>query len=464
VEAEGAARCRRELVVSEVVAALESLYADELRPYGRILRKRLAERIQEQGVECVHEDEVDSGTLQKFCEGCPLLSVESEAGGEFSVLMVGRESSFVDIYSKDDPYPEDMWEKAAEYFQSLSVGAADGFPGGRFATAAELMARQLSFLQGRSLGQVCHIVQLSIVNRSLLGYADGAIVPYCQSISMRKMQCAELGRPCGGRSSAAQASRSSEAPLTVASWAETRRYVYDILSDESQKGQKVVPLSNIKRLFRSRYSLELSETSLGHAKLSELLQDSRFDKICTVSLEEKGYMVALVNADDDAGRAALDAEPCEADTESLEAASPRRLRQRFLELETPPAQLARPRSFSCPKDFAQSGRHKFMCSLAQEAEADEDRSPVANTRRSFLDCEGQPLRLEEEEPLPGCVPLEMPPSPSPHYRWGNAAPLELPSLQAVEDMGMVVQTPSPVPVPQHRAPVRVVRLAELIPG
>ena len=53
----------------------------------------------------------------------------------------------------------------------------------------------------------------------------------------------------------------------------------------------LVPLSNIKRLFRMQYQTELSETALGHSKLSELLQDSCLEGICTVRLLEHGYFV-----------------------------------------------------------------------------------------------------------------------------------------------------------------------------
>jgi hypothetical protein len=56
----------------------------------------------------------------------------------------------------------------------------------------------------------------------------------------------------------------------------------------------MVPLSNVKRLFRSRFQTELSETMLGHSKLSELLQDDRFGDICMVQLQGHGYIVMQV--------------------------------------------------------------------------------------------------------------------------------------------------------------------------
>jgi hypothetical protein len=52
-----------------------------------------------------------------------------------------------------------------------------------------------------------------------------------------------------------------------------------------------MPLSNVKRLFRSRFRVELSETALGHSKLSELLNDPRLQDICFVRLQGHGYVV-----------------------------------------------------------------------------------------------------------------------------------------------------------------------------
>jgi len=61
--------------------------------------------------------------------------------------------------------------------------------------------------------------------------------------------------------------------------------------DTAAQGHGSIPLSNVKRLFRSRFHLELSETALGHAKLSELLQDDRLSEVCAVRLQGHGYVV-----------------------------------------------------------------------------------------------------------------------------------------------------------------------------
>ena len=61
-----------------------------------------------------------------------------------------------------------MWQAAEAYFESLD-DAHMVLPGGRYSCAQALVSRGLEFLSGRSLGQVCHIVQLAI-SQKLLGF------------------------------------------------------------------------------------------------------------------------------------------------------------------------------------------------------------------------------------------------------------------------------------------------------
>lgn len=98
---------------------------------------------------------------------------------------------------------------------------------------------------------------------------------------MVKERCAERGRPC------TSAARGTTA---VASWDLVRACLREIL-DTAAQGPGSIPLSNVKRLFRSRFHLELSETALGHSKLSELLQDDRLSEVCAVRLQGHGYVV-----------------------------------------------------------------------------------------------------------------------------------------------------------------------------
>merc|ERR1719446_19478 len=83
----------------------------------------------------------------------------------------------------------------------------------------------------------------------------------------------------------------------MASWDTARQYLQDILESSAKLSPDsigTVPLSNVKRLFRSKFQTELSETKLGHSKLSELLQDERFADICRVQLQGHGYIVVQV--------------------------------------------------------------------------------------------------------------------------------------------------------------------------
>jgi len=92
----------------------------------------------------------------------------------------------------------------------------------------------------------------------------------------------------GGASSA----QGEALPLTVADWPQALRIIKEILDASDLP----VPLSNIKRLFRSKYNVELSETALGAPKLSKLLQDERMQEVCSVELQKSGYVVHRATA------------------------------------------------------------------------------------------------------------------------------------------------------------------------
>jgi hypothetical protein len=161
-------------------------------------------------------------------------------------------------------------------------------PGGRYACAQELIRRGLPFFGSYCFGQVCHIVQLAISQRKLLGYLDGAVVPYARSQSMLKEHCAAQNQNCPGK---------SVCPWPTATWDMVRACMREILSSSGCEDTVAagppgtMPLSNVKRLFRSRFHMELSETALGYSKLSELLTDTRLQDICTVQLHRQGYVV-----------------------------------------------------------------------------------------------------------------------------------------------------------------------------
>jgi hypothetical protein len=280
---------------AEVLEAVVSLYNDGLRPYSRIVRKRLIEHAREMQVGLLGKDsentvsDCDADKLRALCEASLQLRVEAEDWGEWSALLVDREPNFIDIYDPVDNYSQEFWIAAESYFRSLGESNDHALVGGRYASAMALAQRRLPFLEGYSLGQICHITQLAITQRKLLGYFNGAIVPYNRSTSMLKCRCAEQQRPLVDP----PVSGSPDGPVQfqVADWSTARLKLREILDSAVLRGADQVPLSNVKRLFRSLYQMELSETALGHSKLTELLQDPGFSDICTVQLQDRGYAV-----------------------------------------------------------------------------------------------------------------------------------------------------------------------------
>jgi len=77
----------------------------------------------------------------------------------------------------------------------------------------------------------------------------------------------------------------------VASWEVARECLRELLRTESNPEPGVVTLSNVKRLFRSRFQVELSETSLGHSRLFDLLQDVRFRDVCVLQSHKNGQLL-----------------------------------------------------------------------------------------------------------------------------------------------------------------------------
>merc|ERR1740121_2287445 len=146
---------------------------------------------------------------------CRELCVQPMEGKEISVQLKGVAADFVDVCSFVDPFSPDLWEQATAYFDGLADDELL-LPGGRYVCAQALVARRLPFLQGLSLGEVCHFVQLAISQKRLLGFAaEGGMVPYRQSENYIKEQCAAVQQPFNpGAKDGSQ--------LPVADWEQTR--------------------------------------------------------------------------------------------------------------------------------------------------------------------------------------------------------------------------------------------------
>lgn len=263
----------------EISNAVWSLYEDQVKPYGRILRKRLAEMAMAKGLPQV---EVDPCCLRQACESYWWFSVKDELAGEWACLLPGMPEAFIDATDPTDVYPAHLWASFAAYLDSLAQGdeAIAKMPGGRYACAQELASRQLYFFASYKLGQICHIVQLAISQKHYLGYSEGCLVPYAMSQSMVKERRATQQKPATTRGS-----------RPLATWPKVREVLHQVLHKAWLQKQQSVPLSNVKRIFRSQYKVELSETALGYAKLSELLRDAFVSDLCIVELRQSGYVM-----------------------------------------------------------------------------------------------------------------------------------------------------------------------------
>lgn len=271
----------------EVMTAVRSLYADNLEPFGRILLRRIRERhpaISRNG----NVDDaplVDPKHLHKICKVCPGVVAKEVDGNEITVWLLDQPAIFVDVCSPIDPYPQSLWTAASAYFNGLR-GNEILLPGGRYACAYALAVRGLSWLSALSLGEICHVVQLAVSQRKLLGYIDGNMVPYNHSEESVKEHCAVYQRPfCN------PTKKLVNTPFPVATWEEARACLSAILRTTSIPEIGGITVSNVKRIFRSRFGLDLSETALGYSRLSELLQDTRLEDICAVEMSGAGQFI-----------------------------------------------------------------------------------------------------------------------------------------------------------------------------
>lgn len=270
---------------AELIWAVESLRRDQLRPCSRILRLRLAEQPEPRGSEL---RSCEANRLRSLCAASPALCVQTCNAGEWYVTLRGHSSDCIDVYSEEDVFSEDLWRAAEAYFTSLEEVKEHTLPRGRYASARALVARRLPFLEGLTLGQVCHFVQIAISKRKILGYIDGGIVPYAWSVSMVKSRCAQRRCPLPVPASVGIQVKSER---MVADWPSARAKLREILETKADRGQDQVQLSNVKRLFRSLYGIELSETALGHTTLTGLLGDPRLRDVCSVQVHGRGHVV-----------------------------------------------------------------------------------------------------------------------------------------------------------------------------
>jgi len=280
------AQCRVDIVPEEIVASVRSLYVDGLQTFGRILLQRLRERAAERfaASQGLPVDSVDPDTavaqvapkaLRAACEACNLLEVRPEEGKQYTLVIKGESVEFLDVTSAADPYPEHLWQAFSKLVESW--GEEVSLPGGRYACAREVFRMNLPFMSGLSMAQVCHVVHLATTQRGLLGRKDGRLVAFRLSSDHMKAECASAQAPTGREM------------LPVATL-EQARACFRTLVASPPASESGITISNVKRLFRSCFGLELSETALGHMRLVDLLRDPRFGDIFTTCDQKKDQL------------------------------------------------------------------------------------------------------------------------------------------------------------------------------
>jgi hypothetical protein len=259
--------------LEDVVAAMEGLYSDELKPVSKLLRKRIFDRINF-GATAGTLD-VDMRVLRAMCSACQQLTLREDDRGDWCAFFAERQAEFVDVNDTCDPYPATMWADFTHYCNSPH-GESLSWSGGRSAAAEALRDLQLECFAGLSLGRLSHIIELGLTEKKLLGYKNGAIVVYKMSERALKEQSATQQQPCAVSNN-----------MQVATLEMARAGLKQLLQ-EAPSGS--LPLPNVKRLFASQFNMQLSETVFGHSKVSDLLQDVLFRDICTVEFKN-GFTV-----------------------------------------------------------------------------------------------------------------------------------------------------------------------------
>jgi len=203
---------------------------------------------------------------------------------------------------------------------------------------------------------------------------------------MVKEQCAVWQRPCGAM----------DRQMPTATFQQCREHLKAIL--EAAPGG--IPLSNVKRLFRSRYQLALSETVFGHSRLSDLLQDERFSDLCQVELEGHGYTVRSPSMlpglrtmpSDVSGNDSMPKILVENTVHSTMSST---ASVRFRSKSLPSA------FFSCTSDCS-AGCHRGHCDSTHSGDSlDSDASPCFEAvdereQKARVFCPDEPLMLEED--------------------------------------------------------------------
>lgn len=244
--------------LSEVLlGALQSLYDDRLLPRNHHVARRVEER---SGVRWSAED------LIRVVRATPGVHLKGpDAANRFVILLDDVVGNFVDLSSREDKYPADLWSELRSFVDD--GWPEDGVPSGSRYDLARGLQEHVPGLQRYGLGEVVHVVQLAVRSHRILGYKHGRLVPYRSSTDCEKWENAVQLRPTGAQDA-----------NWVTAWANAKSMLTELLMDE--RWPQGIPVSALKARFRQQFGCDFNETALGHTKLSSLLQDPRLATVC----------------------------------------------------------------------------------------------------------------------------------------------------------------------------------------
>lgn len=245
--------------------ALESLYKDRIKPVSSYVRGRLKER------SC--SPIIVKSFVELYIQHTDLFTVEkaSSKEDEATILLVTAPSWFkgwIDIDSSDDTYDETMWGELTKFFDG-----GDSFAGGRYGMARELLQRELAFLAPLTLGEICHIVQLSIQKRKLIVYHRKMLKPVQ---STPEQPASTTGVVSGGG-----------ALEEIMDVDQLCRLTFRMLARHPQG----IRLDRMKQTLKNEFSCQLNEMRLQCSKLIELFRLEPLKSSFALENDGKAFIV-----------------------------------------------------------------------------------------------------------------------------------------------------------------------------
>lgn len=244
-----------------LLSALETLYDDQLEP----LLLHVIRRVEEQTGKHWNTERV-----QTVARDTPRVSLVEKPGSNNRVWIHLDSRPDESAQACDEArYPRGIWTDLRNFVQSRAADWHEApWPSSRY-DLAKALRRELPAFQRLNLGQACYALELAVKVHHIFGYRDGRLVPFQSSVDCEKISRAEN-----------RSAIPDDGADFVTDWRDASGKMAILLREHPQG----LPLSALKDRFRRRFGVSLSETALGHTKLSTLLTDPHLRHICSLEL------------------------------------------------------------------------------------------------------------------------------------------------------------------------------------